>query len=690
MAIRTLGSRYLLDEQIGQGGMGVVWRGRDKVTGSPFAIKLLRSEYAADPDAVTRFVRERTVLMRFRHPAVVTLHDMIVEGDQLALVMDLVGGGDLNAYRQRSGGTLPPVEAARIAAQICDGLAAAHAAGIVHRDLKPANVLLDGGQVKLADFGVARIVGDQSGTTTGTVLGTAAYLAPELLTGSEPSAACDVYAFGITLYEVLAGRPPFTGHVAAIMHDHLQTEPPRLPDVPVPLWDLLGSCLAKDPATRPTAAAMAASLRDPTLIAALTPPTRAPVLPAAPSQASAPAPVGGHVAVGPPQSFAHAPGPVSPPVTPESGHPAPAADPPSQWAAVIPLHARPTQSIAASQLLTAPPAPSEAPSALPGAPMVAPDPALAPDAPFQAPFANPFQGGQDPQLAMPVVAPYPATGPMPSAAQPAAPRRPARQARRDNWLKSANPAVIGAAAVVAVALVATGIMALGHLGPFGSGHKPLAGGHPTAASGIVAPGQNASPQASVGASPRPSHSASGHAKTPKKTHPLPSVSASSSSSAKSSSGSGSGNSGSGSGGTLVPYGPNLALDGDFSDLSLYAWSYGQQNAVLAPGEGLNGANAVRLTATPQAGVAETISGMKPGHYLLTGWVEASNSPVYVGQRDVVSGDEVDRKAETSSWRKLSVQFSVPQGEDSAIIFCVMQQGGTGYCSDMTVYAMHRS
>ena len=93
--------------------MGVVWRGRDKVTGSPFAIKLLRSEYAADPDAVTRFVRERTVLMRFRHPAVVTLHDMIVEGDQLALVMDLVGGGDLNAYRLRSGGTLPPVEAAR-------------------------------------------------------------------------------------------------------------------------------------------------------------------------------------------------------------------------------------------------------------------------------------------------------------------------------------------------------------------------------------------------------------------------------------------------------------------------------------------------------------------------------------------------------------------------------------------------
>ena len=126
MAIRTLGSRYLLEERIGQGGMGVVWRGRDKVIGTAFAIKVLRSEYAADSDAVTRFVRERTVLMKFRHPAVVSVHDMIVEGDQLALVMDLVDGGDLYGYRQRNGGTLPCGEAARIGAQICDGLDAAH------------------------------------------------------------------------------------------------------------------------------------------------------------------------------------------------------------------------------------------------------------------------------------------------------------------------------------------------------------------------------------------------------------------------------------------------------------------------------------------------------------------------------------------------------------------------------------
>src|ERR1700761_1020361 len=115
--------------------MGVVWRGRDREIGDLCAIKVLRPEFAADPAAVTRFVRERTALTKFRHPNVVTLRDMIVEGDCLALVMDFVDGGDLSAYRRNSGGTLSPGEALRVTAQVCDALAAAHAAGIVHRDL---------------------------------------------------------------------------------------------------------------------------------------------------------------------------------------------------------------------------------------------------------------------------------------------------------------------------------------------------------------------------------------------------------------------------------------------------------------------------------------------------------------------------------------------------------------------------
>jgi hypothetical protein len=263
---QPLGSRYLLEEPIGQGGMGVVWRGRDREIGDPCAIKVLRPEFAADPAAVTRFVRERTALIKFRHPNVVTLRDMIVEGDCLALVMDLVDGGDLSAYRRNCGGTLPLGDALGLTAQICDALAAAHAAGIVHRDLKPANVLLDAGQVRLADFGIARIVGESPATTTGMVIGTIGFMAPEVIKGEEPTSACDVYAVGITLYELLTGGQPFTGQAVAVMRGHLDTMPSRPDGMPDRLWALVSACLNKDPGARPSAMAVARALRDPALL----------------------------------------------------------------------------------------------------------------------------------------------------------------------------------------------------------------------------------------------------------------------------------------------------------------------------------------------------------------------------------------------------------------------------------------
>jgi serine/threonine protein kinase, bacterial len=261
MSPQALGSRYLLDEPIGEGGMGVVWRGRDRETGAPYAIKVLRPEFARDPNAVARFVRERTALVTFRHPNVVTVHDTVMEGNRLALIMDLIPGGDLHAYRKRRGGKLSPGEAAGLAAQICDGLAAAHAAGIVHRDLKPANVLVDGGHVWLADFGIARIAGQPTSTTTGSVMGTVHYMAPEAIAGQDITAACDVYAVGITLYELLAGDLPFSGHAAAIMHQHMTTAPARLPGVPDRLWDLISGCLSKNPKDRPAAAVLSRALR---------------------------------------------------------------------------------------------------------------------------------------------------------------------------------------------------------------------------------------------------------------------------------------------------------------------------------------------------------------------------------------------------------------------------------------------
>ena len=260
MSSQPLGTKYLLDEPIGRGGMGVVWRGHDRTTGAVYAIKVLQTEYAADPAAVGRFVRERTALVAFRHPNVVTVHDMIVEGDQLALVMDLVPGGDLDGLRKARGGRLAPAEAAPLAAQIGDGLAAAHAAGIVHRDVKPANALLDNGHVLLADFGIALVAGQPRVTTQGRVLGTAAYMAPEVISGQEPGPAADVYALGITLYELLAGQPPFTGNTAAVLHAHGTAAPPYAPGIPNPLWEIISGCLAKDPASRPPTSTVAAAL----------------------------------------------------------------------------------------------------------------------------------------------------------------------------------------------------------------------------------------------------------------------------------------------------------------------------------------------------------------------------------------------------------------------------------------------
>ncbi|MFW6774480.1 serine/threonine-protein kinase [Nocardioides sp. CPCC 205120] len=265
-APRALGSRYELVERLGGGAMGEVWSAVDRTTGEAVAAKLLHETYAHDTDIVGRFIQERAILMNLRHPGIVRVRDLVVEGSQLAIVMDLVAGGDLRSHL-RTAGTLAPRAAVAITCAVLDALAAAHAAGFLHRDVKPDNVLLDGGApgdgsgVRLSDFGIARLAEESTVQATGLV-GTPGYMPPELFQHGRFSTASDVYATGILLYELLGGRTPFAGKgtVHTIGNRHVTVEPPPLPVHPL-LWSVLAVMLAKDPATRLPAGATARALR---------------------------------------------------------------------------------------------------------------------------------------------------------------------------------------------------------------------------------------------------------------------------------------------------------------------------------------------------------------------------------------------------------------------------------------------
>ncbi|WP_435599251.1 serine/threonine-protein kinase [Streptomyces anulatus] len=274
--MRPVGSKYLLEEPLGRGATGTVWRARQRETagaeaavagqpGETVAIKVLKEELANDADVVMRFLRERSVLLRLTHPNIVRTRDLVVEGDLLALVMDLVDGPDLHRYL-RENGPLTPVAASLLTAQIADALAASHADGVVHRDLKPANVLLDerDGQMHpmLTDFGIARLADSPGLTRTHEFVGTPAYVAPESAEGRPQTSAVDIYGAGILLYELVTGRPPFAGGTALeVLHRHLSEEPRRPSTVPAPLWTVIERCLSKDPDRRPSAENLARGLR---------------------------------------------------------------------------------------------------------------------------------------------------------------------------------------------------------------------------------------------------------------------------------------------------------------------------------------------------------------------------------------------------------------------------------------------
>ncbi|MGK5731590.1 protein kinase domain-containing protein [Streptomyces sp. URMC 124] len=272
---RKIGSRYTAHQVLGRGSAGTVWLGEGPE--GPVAIKLLREDLASDQELVGRFVQERAALLGLDHPHVVGVRDLVVDGADLALVMDLIRGTDLRTRLDRER-RLAPEAAVAIVADVAEGLAAAHAAGIVHRDVKPENVLLDmqgplgpGGAhpALLTDFGIARLVDaprparEGRGPGPRSVIGTPDYLAPEIIEGLPPRASVDVYALATVLYELLAGFTPFGGgHPGAVLRRHVTETVAPLPGIPDELWQLVVQCLAKGPASRLRAPELAARLRE--------------------------------------------------------------------------------------------------------------------------------------------------------------------------------------------------------------------------------------------------------------------------------------------------------------------------------------------------------------------------------------------------------------------------------------------
>jgi eukaryotic-like serine/threonine-protein kinase len=276
--MQVLADRYRVDALLGRGGVADVYRARDLVLDRDVAVKVLRE--AVDDTERSRFVGEARMLARLAHAGLVTVLDVGVSGTQPFLVMEMVEGATLSAAL--SDAPLPLDQVAEIGAQLASAIAYAHGQGVVHRDVKPSNVLLgQGGEAKLADFGIARLVGDTvRHTTTGTVIGTPAYVSPEQVRGMSVGPPTDVYSLGLVLIEGLTGERAFTGTPVETALARLQ-RPPAIPEnVPAGWRDLLASMTATDPADRPTATEAATRMRG--LIAA---PTATRVFDAAPGVA---------------------------------------------------------------------------------------------------------------------------------------------------------------------------------------------------------------------------------------------------------------------------------------------------------------------------------------------------------------------------------------------------------------------
>ena len=263
---RLVAGRYRLTERIGRGGFAVVWRARDERLRRDVAAKeILVAPYltgAQRDELRERTRREARAAARLRHPAVVTVYDTVVHGENPWIIMELVRGRSLSEI-VRTDGPLPPERAARVGLRLLEALSTAHAAGVLHRDVKPANVILDGDRVVLGDFGLATIEGDPDLTQPGIVMGAPAYTAPERARGEQAVAASDLWSLGATLFYAVEGVRAFDGpNPSAVLHAVLTESPAKAPNAG-PLAPVLRGLLNRDARTRMTAPEATALLAHP-------------------------------------------------------------------------------------------------------------------------------------------------------------------------------------------------------------------------------------------------------------------------------------------------------------------------------------------------------------------------------------------------------------------------------------------
>src|SRR6185295_17519104 len=259
MQQKILNDRYELEQKIGEGGMARVYRGRDLRLNRQVAIKVLHSHYASDTGFLQRFHHEAQAAANLRHPNIVDVYDVGQDDDIHYIIMEYVAGSDLKALLMRSG-ALPIDQAVYTAECVANGLDAAHRIGMVHRDIKPQNIIVgEQGQVKITDFGIAKSSLSTALTETGVTFGTADYISPEQARGQTATPRSDIYSLGVTLYETLTNRLPFTGDssiAVAMQHVSADPPPPRMynPRIQPQLESLVLRALSKEPDGRPTTA----------------------------------------------------------------------------------------------------------------------------------------------------------------------------------------------------------------------------------------------------------------------------------------------------------------------------------------------------------------------------------------------------------------------------------------------------